>query len=79
MIDNANPQKNPITTILGLVMSLISLLIWVAPMFVEVKKDYTTMWYIPTGILVSGILLIGAPDKLFSGLGKVVDKQSDKL
>jgi len=76
---NANPKLNPITTTLGTLLVLISMLIWLAPMFVDVRKDYEEMWYIPTGILCVGVLFILAPDKLVTGIGKVIDKGGDKI
>lgn len=76
---NANPQLNPITTTLGTLLVLIAMCIWIAPMFFEVKQDYRDAWYIPTGIFCAGVLFVLAPDKLVTGIGKVMDKGSDKL
>jgi hypothetical protein len=79
MLENANPKTNPITTILGIVMCTIALCMWVAPMFVTLKKDISDSWYIPTGILMAGLLLIIAPDKVGAAISKFMDKEADKI
>lgn len=79
MKNNINPKLNPITTILGSVFATIGLLIFMLPMFVELKHDYTSQWYVPTIFIVSGVALLLTPDRFIGGLNKVIDKGSDKL
>lgn len=71
--------KDPITSVLGLILVLASVVVVFAPAFVEVKKDFTEMWYIPAIICSVGILLIISPDTLARGANKGIDKYtSDK-
>ena len=70
--------KDPITTKLGLVMVGIALLMVTAPGFIEVKKDFIEMWWIPAIIGGLGILLILSPDTIVRGANKGVDKYMGK-
>lgn len=74
--------KDPVTTKLGLALVIPALIVLLAPVFVEVKKDLTDVWYIPVGILVLGVLLVVSPDTIVRGANKGVDKymgdKSDK-
>lgn len=70
--------KDPITSVLGLVLVLAAVVVLFAPVFVEVKKDLTDMWYLPVGIGVFGALLILSPDTLVRGANKGIDKYTGK-
>jgi protein-S-isoprenylcysteine O-methyltransferase Ste14 len=75
---NANFKKDPITTVLGLILVLAAVAVVLAPAFVDVKKDFTTMWYIPAIIGGTGVLLILSPDTIIRGANKSIDRYSDK-
>lgn len=66
--------KDPITTKLGLLMVGIALLMVTAPGFIEVKKDFVEMWYIPAVIGGLGLLLILSPDTIVKGAKKASDR-----
>lgn len=71
---NVNFQKDKITTMLGLILTLSSLAVLLLPTFIEVKKDMTDIWYMPVGIGALGILLIISPDTIIRGANKGIDK-----
>ena len=67
------------SNIIGCILFVIGLMIYVLPIFIDVKKDYTEMWYIPFGFSVSGIGFLLIPDKIITGLGKIIDRKSDSI
>lgn len=66
--------KDPITSTLGLILVLSAVVVLFAPVFIEVKKDLTSMWYLPVGMAAVGILLIVSPDTIVRGANKGIDK-----
>jgi hypothetical protein len=66
--------KDPSTTRLGVGMVVIALGLIVAPGFMEVKKDFTEMWYIPAVIGGLGLLLMLSPDTIVRGANKASDR-----
>lgn len=69
---NLNLKENPITTILGLLLTLISAAMFVIPMFYEVVDLPEN--YVRGGIGVVGILLLLSPDTLLGIIKKKTDK-----
>ena len=75
---NLNPKQNPITTIFGVLFMLVSLLIYTLPLFMEVKKDFTEVWYVPLIPFGIGILLLLSPDSLVLGAKKIINRKTEK-
>jgi multidrug efflux pump subunit AcrB len=75
---NVNLKKDPITTILGMLLVLAAVLVVLAPAFVDVKKDFTAMWWIPAIIGGVGVLLMLSPDTIVRGANKGIDKYTEK-
>lgn len=73
MKTNVSFRDNPITTTIGLLLIVISILLVVLPYFMELKEDVE--WYIPAVMGAVGILFLLAPDKLVS----IVVSKSDKI
>lgn len=61
---SANLKKDPITTIAGIIFVIISILMYVLPMFMEVGKDFTEKWYVPLIPLIVGVYLMRSPDSI---------------
>ena len=78
VVDNLNPKINPLTTYLGLVMVSLSLIMFTAPLFVDLKKDIYQMWYIPSIIGCFGLLLLLSPDTLVGLISKIFSKKLEK-
>ena len=78
MADLKKNIKDPITSTLGLILVLAAVVVLFAPVFVEVKKDLTSMWYLPVGMAAVGLLLILSPDTLVRGANKGIDKYTGK-
>ncbi len=76
-MENLNPKKNPITTIPGLCFIMLGLLMYALPIFVEVKKDFTEIWWIPLLVITIGTVLIFSPDTIVRGANKAIDKTDD--
>lgn len=74
---NVSFKNHPVTTALGVIFILFALVLFVAPVFYEVKSQLE--WWLPASLLVLGLLLIGSPDTLFASLNKVVDKKAGEL
>lgn len=76
IMNNMNPQKNPFTSILGIVFLVLGLGAIVAPTFgIEVKME---AWLVYAFILGgAGLLLI--PDDLKGALSKIVNKKADSI
>jgi len=77
MKNNINPSKNPITTLIGVMFLLISIVMLIIPMFFEVKTD-TPYWIPGTGIVL-GLILLLIPDDLKGALRKVLTKKTDQI
>jgi hypothetical protein len=71
---NFDLKENKITTIAGVIFLLISILMYVMPMFFEVKKDFTEKWYVPLIPMAIGVLLMRSPDTIVKGTGKAINK-----
>lgn len=78
LTDNINPKKNPYTSNLGMIMTIIALLMFTAPLFVELKKDMYSLWYVPTSIGLIGLLLLLSPDTLISLIVKLFERKTQK-
>lgn len=82
LITNANPQKNPITTLLGGVFILISagmyIVKYIIPAFVILKQEIPYEWYVPMMPLLLGILLVFINDEYFSRIFNRADKVAAK-
>jgi len=74
-----NKSLEILTNWIGGIMVGLSLIIVTAPIFVEVKRDYTEHWWFPLSIFICGIMLIGAKEAFFSSLAKFLNKKSDQL
>jgi hypothetical protein len=73
-------KNSPITNTIGCILLLLGLLIYMLPVFIEVKKDYTVdAWYVPLILCVIGLSLILIPDKVVRGLSKLIDRKVDQL
>jgi hypothetical protein len=77
-MENANPTKNPVTTIIGIVLIAFALFVWGATMFFDVKEEFTKLWWVPILILISGFLFVLSPDTLVYGVKKGIDKASNE-
>ncbi len=71
---NINPKINPVTTVLGFLFIVLGLLMYALPMFIEVKKDFTEVWYVPLLVITIGTVLIFSPDTLVRGANKAINK-----
>lgn len=60
--DNLNFGKNPITNILGIILTIVGTALYVIPYFYEPKHD-PNVW-IPAAIGAVGLLLLLSPDSL---------------
>lgn len=82
MIENANPKRNPVTTVLGLVFILISAAMlvvqYIVPVFFVLKQDIPYAWYTPFIPLGIGILLVFINDEYFAKIFSRVDKAAAK-
>lgn len=75
---NANPKTNPITTIPGLLLVLISSIMFIA-LFFDLAVYEPVKMYVACGLMGFGILLVISPDSLVTGINKVINKGTDKL
>lgn len=76
-MNNINPKLNPITTIAGIILLTISLGMFTAPMFVEIKQQLN--YWIPGSIGIVGLCLLLIPDDLKGALRNFITKKSDTL
>jgi hypothetical protein len=58
----------------GIAFMVVTLVIIMAPMFIEVKQDYTDKWYVPVCTFFVSVFLIIAPDKLLGIGNKTANK-----
>lgn len=83
--ENINPNKNPITTILGGLFITISAVMYsvkyIVPAFFVLKSEIPFEWYSALLPLAIGIVLIFINDKyferMFSRADKIVSKKTD--
>lgn len=61
---NSDPRKNPITTIPGICFIVLGFFMYLLPMFIELRKDFTEVWYVPLLVICLGVVLIYVPDSL---------------
>lgn len=84
-LENIDPKRNPVTTILGGLFIAISACMYVVkylvPAFVVLKQDIPYEWYVPIIPLVIGLVLVFINDdyfaKIFSRADKVIGKKTD--
>jgi UDP-N-acetylmuramyl pentapeptide phosphotransferase/UDP-N-acetylglucosamine-1-phosphate transferase len=85
IISNADPKRNPVTSLLGGVFIVISSLMYIVkyivPAFVVLKQEIPFEWYVPLIPLAIGILLVFINDdyfaKIFNRADKVAAKKTD--
>lgn len=85
VIDNANPKRNPVTTLLGSLFVIVSLGMYVVkywvPAFFQLKQEIPFEWYTPILPLLIGIILLFINDeyfaRIFNRADKVVGKKTD--
>lgn len=75
---SANLKKDPITTIAGIIFVLISILMYMLPMFMQVSKDFTEKWYMPLVPLVVGVYLMRSPDSIIRFGNRAASKRLGK-
>lgn len=84
-IDNANPKRNPVTSLLGSLFVAISMgmytVKYIIPAFFMLKQEIPFEWYTPILPLLIGIVLIFINDeyfaRIFNRADKVVGKKTD--
>lgn len=85
IMQNVNPKRNPVTTILGALFMLVSLLMYgvkyIMPVFVVFKQDVPYEWWTPIIPLLIGVVLAFINDeyfaRIFNRADKVVSKKTD--
>jgi hypothetical protein len=77
MINNLNPKMNPVTTLLGLLLIVISVGMLIVPIFYEVKESLS--YWIPGSIGIVGLCLLLIPDDLKGALKKLVNRKSEEI
>lgn len=82
VMQNINPKRNPITSILGGVFILISagmyIVKYLVPAFIVMKQEIPYEWYVPVVPLLIGILLAFINDEYFSRMFNRADKFAAK-
>lgn len=82
IIENTNPKKNPVTTLLGGVFIFISASMYVVkyivPAFIVLKQDIPYEWYVPVAPLLLGVLLVFMNDEYFARIFNRADKVAAK-
>lgn len=74
---NIDPRTNPVTTILGAMLCMVSLVMFAAPMFVTVKE--TLNYWIPGSIGFVGLCLLLIPDDFKGWLSKIGSRKSEQI
>lgn len=74
---NINPKINPITTTLGTILMIVSLVMFISPMYIEVKEDIN--YWIPGSIGVIGLSLLLIPDDLKGALRTFISRKSNEV
>lgn len=85
LIENTNPKKNPVTTLLGAVFMSISATMYcikyVLPAFIHLKSDVPYEWHTPLWPLGLGLFLLFMNekyfDRIFNRTEKIVSKKTD--
>lgn len=85
LISNANPKRNPITSLLGgcfiVISGMMYVVKYIVPAFVILKQDIPYEWYVPILPLLIGVILIFINDeyfaRIFNRADKVVGKKTD--
>lgn len=73
---NLDFRQNPITTLAGILLILVSLFMMLVPFFMEVSNVYTEKWYIPLVIFTFGVVALRSPDTFITGANKAINKFS---
>jgi hypothetical protein len=73
MKTNVSFKDNPITTTIGIILIMVSVILLILPYFIVLNES--VQWYIPAVLGGIGILFLLAPDKLVS----IVVSKSDKI
>lgn len=76
VVNNVDPQKNPITTYLGALMIILSIGMFILPMIYTVKEDLPT--YVPLSIGTIGLSLLLIPDDLKKALKRFLNKKANE-
>jgi hypothetical protein len=69
--DNASIKKNPITTIIGLILIVAAVALFVIPYFMDLKQEVDSFKLVVLGAI--GLLLVLAPDKLIA----IIEKKAE--
>ena len=77
MLKNANPKSNPVTTFLGLFLIVISVGMFIVPLFYEVKEELN--YWIPGSIGVVGLMLLLIPDDFKGALRVLAKRKGEEL
>lgn len=64
--------------IIGVLFSLLGLVMYTLPLFIDVKKDFTEQWYLPLVLTTFGIVIAYDPNLLVSKFSKASDKIIEK-
>ena len=78
MSDNINVKTNPITTIPGILLTIVGILMYcieyILPVFFTLKEKMQYAWWQPLGVLGVGILFLYMSDKIFERIFNRADK-----
>lgn len=85
IIENANPKRNPVTTMLGAVFMSISATMYaikyILPAFFQLKTEIPYDWHTPLWPLILGLFLLFMNenyfDKIFNRAEKIVSKKTE--
>ena len=77
IINNISFKSSPVTTIMGILFTLIGIALFILPIFF-VEKSTVPIGYI-VGIFTVGICLILIPDDLKGALSKLITRKSETL
>ena len=85
MFENANPKRNPVTTLLGGVFMSISATMYcikyILPAFFELKSEVPYEWHTPIWPLLLGLILLFMNekyfDRIFNRAEKIVSKKTE--
>lgn len=83
-MENINPKHNPVTTGIGIIFMLISIIMWsikyILPAFMTLKEEIPYDWYLPLIPLAVGLILLFMTDDYFAqmfGIGKkIIEKKT---
>lgn len=81
-LENINPKRNPVTTILGGIFVMISAVMYIVkyivPAFVILKQEIPYEWWVPVLPLLIGVILIFINDQYFERIFNRADKIAGK-